>query len=163
MWINYRYLLPRFPRVHQSALVMRGAEEEATAGFMRAPTLMEPFIVPGEERPAQGERGCKQWWVLALDIIQQWRSTLWWFRLPLQAFLFAGLLPPCLSCRLSPHSPQQSSAWVCFPDPTFQHPAFVCSSGHSQAGWAGLGSVPCVQVSLCPAAKTVAVFSSCRE
>ena len=68
---------------------MRGAEEESTAGFMRAPTLMEPFIVPGEEGPAQGERGYKQWWAFALDITQQRHSTLWWFRLPSQAFLFA--------------------------------------------------------------------------
>ncbi|XP_060996616.1 zinc finger protein 253-like [Dama dama] len=79
MWINYRPLLPRFPRVHQSTLEVRGAEEEATAGFMRAPTLMEPFLLPREEGPAQGERGYKQW--------------------------------------TSPHSPEQSSAWVCSPDP----------------------------------------------
>ena len=163
MWINYRYLLPRFPRVHQSALVMRGAEEEATAGFMRAPTLMEPFIVPGEERPAQGERGCKQWWVLALDIIQQWRSTLWWFRLPLQAFLFAGLLPPCLSCRLSPHSPQQSSAWVCSPDLTFQHPALVCSGGHPpRLGGQGRGQYPVYTSHSVLLPQTVAMFFSHR-
>ena len=54
---------------------------------------------------------------------------------------------------MSPHSTSQSSAWVCSPNPTFQHPALVCIAGHaSTAGWAGLGSASCVQVSLCPAA-----------
>ena len=52
-----------------------------------------------------------------------------------------------------PHSQPQSSAWVCSLEPTFQHPALVCSGGRaSYAGWAGQGSGPCVQVSLCPAA-----------
>ena len=163
MWINYRHLLPRFPRVHQSTLVMRGTEEEATAGFMRAPTLMEPFIVPGEEGPAQGERGYKQWWVFALDITQQWRSTLWWFSLPPQAFLFAGLLPPCLSCRMSPHSPQQSSACVCFPDPTFWHPALVCSSGHPlRLGGQGRGQYTVYRSHSVLLPQTVAIFPSHR-
>ena len=66
---------------------------------------------------------------------------------------FIDLLLHSRPLRMSPHSKPQSSAWLCSPNPTFQHPALVCIAGHaSKAGWAGLGSVPCVQVSLCPAA-----------
>ena len=66
---------------------------------------------------------------------------------------FSELLPHSHRFRLFPHSQQQSSASICSPNPTFQHPALVCIGGKaSRAGWARLGSVPCVQVSLCPAA-----------
>ena len=69
------------------------------------------------------------------------------------SILFIDLLPLSRPLSMSPHSTPQSSAWVCSPNPTFQHPALVCIGGHaSKAGWAGLGSAPCVQVSLCPAA-----------
>ena len=54
---------------------------------------------------------------------------------------------------MSSHCQLQSSAWVFCPNPTFQHPAPVCSGGSaSQAGWAGQASGPHVQVSPCPAA-----------
>ena len=53
---------------------------------------------------------------------------------------FAELLPPACPLRMSPHSQPQSSAWVCSPIPTFQHPALVCSGGHPLRlrgqGWA---------------------------
>ena len=53
---------------------------------------------------------------------------------------FAELLPPSCPLRMSPHSQPQSSAWVCSPIPTFQHPALVCSGGHPLRlrgqGWA---------------------------
>ena len=53
---------------------------------------------------------------------------------------FAELLPPSCLLRMSPHSQPQSSAWVCSPVPTFQHPALVCSGGHPLRlrgqGWA---------------------------
>ena len=66
---------------------------------------------------------------------------------------FAELLPHSHHFRLFPHSQQQSSASICSPNPTFQHPALVYIGGKaSRAGWARLRSVPCVQVSLCPAA-----------
>ena len=66
---------------------------------------------------------------------------------------FAELLPHSHHFRLFPHSQQQSSASICSPNPTFQHPALVCIGGKaSKAGWARLRSVPSVQVSLCPAA-----------
>ena len=68
------------------------------------------------------------------------------------SILFAELLPHSNPFRMFPHSQLQSSALVCSPNSTFQHPALVCIAGHaSKAGWAGLRSVPCVQVSLCPA------------
>ena len=62
--------------------------------------------------------------------------------------------PPSLpSLRMSPQSQPQSSAWVCSPNPTFQHAALFFIGGHaSKVGWAVLASVPCVQLSLCPAA-----------
>ena len=68
--------------------------------------------------------------------------------------LFIELLPPCLSCRMAPHR-----------GPTAVHCLDLLSRPHipapspclqwwtpSQAGWAGQGSVACVQVSHCPAA-----------
>ena len=74
---------------------------------------------------------------------------LWWFRLPPQAFPFAELLPPSCPLTMSPHSQPQSSAWISSPNPTFQHPAFVCSGGHPSQAWgAGLWLVPSVEVSL---------------
>ena len=143
------------PEVSQSPLVYPGSEGRRGRGnrwVMRAPTLLEPFLVPGEEGPAQGERGYKQWRVFALGMTQQWRSALGWFRPPPQAFLFAELLPPCHSHRASPHRPQQSSAWVCSPGPTFQPPALVCSGGHPlRLGGQGWGWYPCAGL-LCPAA-----------
>ena len=52
-----------------------------------------------------------------------------------------------------PHHQRQSAAWVCSPNPTFQHAALFFIGGHaSKVGWAVLASVPCVQLSLCPAA-----------
>ena len=66
---------------------------------------------------------------------------------------FSKLLPYSHPFRMFPHSQLQSSASVCSPNPAFQHAALFFIGGHaSKAGWAGLGSVPCVQVSLCPAA-----------
>ena len=65
---------------------------------------------------------------------------------------FAELLPHSNPFRMFPHSQLQSSASVCSPNSTFLHLALLCIAGHaSKAGWAGLRSVPCVQVSLCPA------------
>ena len=152
MWINYRPVLQRFPRAHQSTLEVRGRRGRGNSWVMRAPTLMEPFLMPGEEGPAQGERGYKQWRVFALGMTQQWRSALGWFRPPPQAFLFAELLPPCHSHRASPQSPEQSSAWVCSPDPAFQPPAHVCSGGHPlRLGGQGWGRYPCAGL-LCPVA-----------
>ena len=77
---------------------------------------------------------------------------------------FIELLPPSVSCRMSPHSPQQSSAWVCSPDLTFQHPALVCSSGHSlRLGGQGRGQYPVYRSHSLLLPQTVGVFSSHRE
>ena len=77
---------------------------------------------------------------------------------------FIQLLAPCVSCRMSPHGPQQSSAWVCSPDATFQHPALFCSSGHSlRLGGHGRGQYPVYRSHSVLLPQTVAMFSSHRE
>lgn len=82
-----------------------------------------------------------------LGITHQWCSALWWLGFTTN-IPFAELLPHSNPFRMFPHSQLQSSALVCSPNSTFQHPALVCIAGHaSKAGWAGLRSVPCVQVS----------------
>ena len=59
-------------------------------------------------RPSAGGGGAStggeglQWWVFPLGITQQWRSVLWWFRLPPQAFLAAEHLTPIPSGCPSP-------------------------------------------------------------
>ena len=68
--------------------------------------------------------------------------------------LFIELLPPCLSCRMAPH--RGPTAVLCLgllsrPHIPAPSPCLQCWTP-SQAGWAGQGSVPCVQVSHCPAA-----------
>ena len=66
---------------------------------------------------------------------------------------FSKLLPYSHPFRMFPHSQLQSSASVCSPNPAFQHAALFFIGGHaSKVGWAVLASVPCVQLSLCPAA-----------
>ena len=74
-----------------------------------------------------------------LGITQQRCSASLVVRASFTSIPFAELLPPSCPLRMSPHSPPQSSAWVCSPSPTFQHPALVCSGGlplrlHGQ-GW----------------------------
>ena len=93
-----------------------------------------------------------QWWVFPLGISQQRRSALWW-----SVFLhkiLAYRAPP------SPPAPQdvssQLTAVLCLAMPCRPHISaprlWLQQQIPSQAGWAGLASVPCVQVSLCPAA-----------
>ena len=73
---------------------------------------------------------------------------------------FTELLPHSRPLRMSPQCQPQSYAWVWGLNPTFQHPSLVCSSGRaSQAGWAGQGSGPRVQVSLSGCHTRVAMFS----
>ena len=67
------------------------------------------------------------------------------------SILFAELFPH----SRPPQSRPQSSAWVCSPNPTFQHPEPLSAVVDTLSGWvdrAGQGSVPRVQVSLCPPA-----------
>ena len=42
----------------------------------------------------------------------------------------AELLLPSRPLRMSPHGQPQSSAWVCPPNPTFQHTVLVCIGGY---------------------------------
>ena len=120
--------------------------------------------LPSAERGGSSTGGeGLQWWVFPLGISQQRRSTLWWSGFLHKHSSYRG--PP------SPPAPQdvssQPTAVLCLAmlsRPHISAPSLCLQQRiPSQAGWAGLGSVPCVQVSLCPAAKTVAVFSSCRE
>ena len=84
---------------------------------------------------------------------------------------FAELLPPSCLLRMSPHSQPQSSAWVCSPNPTFQHPALVCSGALSgwcplsplRLGGQGWGQQPVYRSHCVLLPQTVAVFSSHRE
>ena len=88
-------------------------------------------------------RGERLQWASSLGITQQQRSVLCWFRLPPHAFPCVDFLSPSHPPRTSPHSPQQSSAWVCSPNPTFQYPALVCSGGHPlKLGGQGWGQYP---------------------
>lgn len=137
-----------FPEAHQSMLVGKGHRGKAATSIVRAPTLVgAPYCLVrrGQHR---GRRGYRRWWVFALGITHQWCSALWWLRLPPQAFLFAELssLP---SLRMSPQSQLQSSAWVCSPNPTFQHPRPCLQQGTpSQAGGHGRGQYPCTGLTL---------------
>ena len=104
------------------------------------------------EGASTGGKGL-QWWVFPLGITQQWRSAL-----VVQASSTSILVyraPP------SPLSPQdvssQPTGVLCLgllSRPHISAPS-LCPQQWTpyQAGWAGLGSVPCVQVSLCPAAR----------
>ena len=77
---------------------------------------------------------------------------------------FAELLPPSCPLRMSPHSQPQSSAWFSSPNPTFQHPALVCSGGHPlRLGGQGWGQQPLYRSHCVLLPQTVAVLSSHRE
>ena len=91
------------------------------------PTRVVALPSARNEAPTQGERSCNG---LLPFGHHRWRSALWWFRLPPHAFPCVELLPHSHPLRMFPHSQLKSSAWVCSPDPTFQHPALVCSGGH---------------------------------
>ena len=121
---------------------------------IRSRAQWEPFLEPGKEGLAQ-ERGCNggsSLWISLTNGALRYRGTGFLHK------LFAELLPPSCPLRMSPHSQPQSSAWVCSPNPTFQHPALVCCSGHPlRLGGQGWGQ----HTVLLP--QTVAVFSSHRE
>ena len=85
------------------------------------PTRVAALPIARDEGPAQGERGSGE--VLPFGP----HSTMVLCALAVQASFtsipFAELLPPSHPLRMSPHGQPQSSAWVCSPKPTFQHPA----------------------------------------
>ena len=135
---------------HRSLLIVEEVDGGGRAWGLKRPTWVEFFIVPGEDELAQKTRDVMGVFFghhlpkpLCSMVVQ---ASNW--SIPL-----VELLPHSHSFRMFPHSQPQSSAWVCCPEPTFQHPALVCSGGRaSHAGWAGQGSGPRVQVSLYPAA-----------
>ena len=87
-----------------------------------------PPSCPWRQGPPHEERGC----TMATPPFARGASLLWQSGLPPQAFLVVELLTPL---RLSPLSQQQSPPQVCSPNPTFWHPAPVCTCRHpSQAG-----------------------------
>ena len=71
--------------------------------------------------------------------------------------------PPSLpSLRMSPQSQLQSSAWVCSPNPTFQHPEPLSAAGDTLSGWVGRAGVstPCTGLTLSCCHRLAATFSS---
>ena len=123
---------------------------EDMAGGSKDPRLCRVLCSPWIAEAGTRDKGCNgliPWASFindTLSIVVRTSST---------SILFIDLFPHSHPLRMSPHSTPESFAWVCSPNPTFQHPALVFIAGRaSKAEWAGLGSVPCVQVSLCPAA-----------
>ena len=157
MWATHRCLLLSCPRAQESA--------DCGGGRWGRPCLGAPKTYMGGvlHSPLQGQAGTKD--RDAMGFFFGHHSPMPLCSLVVQASTtsipFAELLPQSHPFRMFTHSHPQSSALVCALNPTFQHPALVCSGGHaSQAGWAGQRSGPRVQVSLCPAATLVAMFSS---
>ena len=123
---------------------------EAMAGGSNDPRLCRVLHSPWTAGAGIRDKGCS-WLILWASLNNDTFSVV--VHASSTSILFIDLLPLSRPLSMSPHSTPQSSAWVCSPNPTFQHPALVCITGHAaKAGWAGLGSEPCVQVSLCPAA-----------
>ena len=99
-----------------------------------------------------------------LGITQQRCSASLVVRASSTSIPFAELLPPSCPLRMSPHSQPQSSAWFSSPNPTFQHPALVCSGGHPlRLGGQGWGQYPVYRSHSVLLPQTVAMFSSHRE
>ena len=123
---------------------------EDMAGGSKDPRLCRVLCSPWIAEAGTRDKGCNgliPWASFindTLSIVVRTSST---------SILFIDLFPHSHPLRMSPQSTPESFAWVCSPNPTFQHPALVFIAGRaSKAEWAGLGSVPCVQVSPCPAA-----------
>ena len=64
---------------------------------------------------------------------------------------FAELSPHSRPLRISPQSQPQSSAWVCSPNPTFQHPEPLSAVVDTLSGWVGRAGVStlCTRLTLC--------------
>ena len=112
---------------HRSLLMVEEVRGGGRGWGSIEPTRVVALPSARNEAPTQGERSCNG---LLPFGHHRWRSALWWFRLPPHAFPCVELLPHSHPLRMFPHSQLKSSAWVCSPDPTFQHPALVCSGGH---------------------------------
>ena len=92
----------------------------------------------GEEGPAQGKRGCNGGSSLWASVNKG--ALLSGGQASSISILVIELVHHPRPLRLSAHSPQQSSAWVCSPDPTFQHPAFDAAAD-TLSGWVGRGGI----------------------
>ena len=97
-----------------------------------------------------------------MGITHQWRSALWWFRLLPQASRLQSSPPHSRPLRISPQSQPQSSAWVCSPNPTFQHPEPLSAVVDTLSGWVGRAGVstPCTGLTLSSCHTLAAMFSS---
>ena len=75
---------------------------------------------------------------------------------------FAELSPHSRPLRISPQSQPQSSAWVCSPNPTFQHPEPLSAVVDTLSGWVGRAGVstPCTGLTLSSCHTLAAMFSS---
>ena len=134
----------------RSLLIVEEGEGGGHGWGFKWPMWVEFFIVLGEQWPAQGTRDAMGFFfghhspVPLCSLVVQASTT---------SIPFAELLPQSHPFRVFPYSQPQSFALICSLNPTFQHPALVCSGEHaSQAGCAGQGSAHHVQVSPCPAA-----------
>ena len=78
------------------------------------------------------------------------------------SILFAELFPHSRPLRMSPQSRPQSSAWVCSPNPTFQHPEPLSAVVDTLSGWVGRAglSTPCTGLTLSSRHMLAAMFSS---
>ena len=92
----------------------------------------------GEEGPAQGERGCNGGSSLWASVNKG--ALLSGGQVSSISILVIEVLPHPRPLRMSPPSPQQSSAWLCSSDPTFQHPAFDAAAD-TLSGWVGRGGI----------------------
>ena len=74
------------------------------------------------------------------------------------SILFAELFPH----SRPPQSRPQSSAWVCSPNPTFQHPEPLSAVVDTLSGWVGRAglSTPCTGLTLSSRHMLAAMFSS---
>ena len=78
------------------------------------------------------------------------------------SILFAELSPHSRPLRISPQSQPQASAWVCSPNPTFQHPEPLSAVVDTLSGWVGRAGVstPCTGLTLSSCHTLAAMFSS---
>ena len=154
MWTTHRHLLPRFPRAHQSTLVGRGHRgggssqhrESTHPGGRPSHCLVRRGRHRGREATNNG--GSSPWASLTNGALHYGGSG---FYLKHPVCRALPLIPvPWGYLLRANRSPLPGSA--------LQTPHFSTLSPclqwwtPSQAGWAGQGSVPRVQVSLCPPA-----------
>ena len=101
---------------------------EAMAGGSNDPRLCRVLHSPWTAGAGIRDKGCS-WLILWASLNNDTFSVV--VHASSTSILFIDLLPLSRPLSMSPHSTPQSSAWVCSPNPTFQHPALVCIAGHA--------------------------------